>query len=107
MVLGISFLKLVKVNKSEKRMLKWNKFEIFAYTDINLCLNIFKGLYCNPFLFSGNPDARQNTMWLNMNLNFFTRGRQEQFTLVWDDVELDETSTGEEFLASSSTLDFT
>ena len=59
----------------------------------------YLSLYCNRLSFSGNPDLLLNTMWLKMNLHFITRGRQEHVTLLWGDVELDETSVGEEFLA--------
>ena len=48
--------------------------------------------------FSANPDALVNTVWLNNTLHFGMRSRQEHSDMLFGDVELKATSTGEQYL---------
>jgi len=39
-----------------------------------------------------------NSMWLNMTMHFGLRGRQEHTQMLWGDVELHITDSGNEYL---------
>jgi len=47
---------------------------------------------------AGNPESLVNTVWLNNSLHFGMRGRQEHSDMMWGDVELNATSTGEQYI---------
>lgn len=47
---------------------------------------------------AGNSEPLVNTIWLNNILHFGMRGRQEHSDMMWGDVELNATSTGEQYI---------
>lgn len=49
-------------------------------------------------IYTGNPKALLNTMWLNSTLHFGLRGRQEHTQMLWGDIELKSDTSGIEYL---------
>jgi hypothetical protein len=57
------------------------------------------------YLFSDNPKALLNLIWLNNSIFFGLRGRQDHVKmLLWGDIQLKKTSKGKEYLEFNCNL---
>ena len=61
-------------------------------SEFSRCIYYFFGLI------PGSPQAMLNTMWFYFTIGFGTRGRQEHVSMLWGDIELKTTTSGEEFI---------
>ena len=60
-----------------------------------------KLLYDKELLGTSTPEALLNTIWFNNTIHFGLRGCKEHRNMCWDDVQLRQTTNGEEFLEYS------
>jgi hypothetical protein len=56
------------------------------------------------FSILGNPEALLNTVWLNNTLHFGMRGRKEHVDMLFGDVKMMTTPTGEQYLEYNERL---
>ena len=56
------------------------------------------------FSILGNPEALLNTVWLNNTLHFGMRGRKEHVDMLFEDVKMMNTATGEQYLEYNERL---
>ena len=60
-----------------------------------------KLLYDKELLGTSTPEALLNTIWFNNTIHFGLRGCKEHRNMCWGDVQLRQTTNGEEFLEYS------
>lgn len=60
-----------------------------------------KLLYDKGLLGTSTPEALLNTVWFNNTIHFGLRGCKEHRDMCWSDVQLRQTTNGEEFLEYS------
>ena len=60
-----------------------------------------KLLYDKGLLGTSTPEALLNTVWFNNTIHFSLRGCKEHRDMCWSDVQLRQTTSGEEFLEYS------
>ena len=60
-----------------------------------------KVLYDKELLGTSTPEALLNTIWFNNTIHFGLRGCKEHRNMCWGDVQLRQTTNGEEFLEYS------
>ena len=60
-----------------------------------------KLLYDQELLGTSTPEALLNTIWFNNTIHFGLRGCKEHRNMCWGDVQLRQTTNGEEFLEYS------
>ena len=60
-----------------------------------------KLLYDKELLGTSTPEAQLNTIWFNNTIHFGLRGCKEHRNMCWGDVQLRQTTNGEEFLEYS------
>ena len=60
-----------------------------------------KLLYDKGLLGTSTPEALLNTVWFNNTIHFGLRGCKEHRDMCWGDVQLRQTTNGEEFLKYS------
>ncbi|XP_076091544.1 uncharacterized protein KIAA1958-like [Mytilus galloprovincialis] len=70
---------------------KKRKADPFTAEEVNL-------LYEKELLGAGNPQSLVRTVWMNNTLHFGLRSREEHTTLRWGDIQMKETTDGQQYL---------
>ncbi|CAC5426317.1 unnamed protein product [Mytilus coruscus] len=75
------------------------KADPFSSTEIDMLFeqNLLGGLSCNP-------EALHNTIWLNNTLHFGMRGRKEHIDMLFGDIKMMTTASGEQYLEYNERL---
>lgn len=71
----------------------------YNYKTVKTCSLLSMKVYIiHVHVFSDNPQALLNLIWLNNGMFFGLRGRQDHLNMLWGDIQLKKTSAGKEFL---------
>ncbi|CAC5387501.1 unnamed protein product [Mytilus coruscus] len=73
------------------------KADPFSSTEIDM-------LFEQNLLGTGNPEALLNTIWLNNTLHFGMRGRKEHIDMLFGDIKMMTTASGEQYLEYNERL---
>ena len=98
---GAEFEQARKALQSKQKDLKQTGKGNKPNASVALTEEEIKLLYDKELLGTSTPEALLNTIWFNNTIHFGLRGCKEHRNMCWGDVQLHQTTNGEEFLEYS------